>query len=73
MKKQSYQRILAVLISLMICLYGGHGHRRRRTAANPRGFAGHSAGSDGIPRIRAISADSSQLRILTRQLVLPYG
>ena len=45
MKKQSYQRILAVLISLMILLTAGMaivGAGLLQTR-----FAGHSAGSDG--------------------------
>ena len=44
MKKQSYQRILAVLISLMILLTAGMAARIRRTFCRKR----------RLPRIRAI-------------------
>ena len=42
---------------------GGYGHRRCWTAANPRGFAGHSAGSDGY---RGFGRSADVLRPCTR-------
>lgn len=53
MKKQSYQRILAVLISLMILLTAGMAIVGA-DAANPRGIRRTFCRKRRIPRIRAI-------------------